>query len=105
MSTSEGRASKAQWCVSRYRDSYLEVRRYQYGRCDGIVQSKRGYDSIWVVVDRLTKLAHFIPVKTTYQADDLAKLYLKEIVSLHGAPKSIISDMGTQFTSHYWRSF
>ena len=63
------------------------------------------YDSIWVIVDRLTKSTHFIPVKTTYHAEDFSKIYLKEIVKLHGAPRSIILDRGTQFTSHYWRSF
>ena len=67
----------------------------------GLPKVRGGYDSIWVIVDRLTKSTHFIPVKTTYQAKDLAKIYLKEIVKLHGAPNSIISDRGTQFTSHY----
>ena len=71
----------------------------------GLPKARGGYDSIWVIVDRLTKSAHFIPVKTTYQAEDLAKIYLKEIISLHGAPNSIISDRGTQFTSHYWKFF
>ena len=53
------------------------------------------YDSIWVIVDRLTKSAHFIPVKMTYNAEKLAKLYISEIVRLHGVPLSIISDRGT----------
>ena len=52
------------------------------------------YDSIWVIVDRLTKSAHFIPVKVTYNAEKLAKLYISEIVRLHGVPLSIISDRG-----------
>src|SRR5688572_19789078 len=65
----------------------------------GLPKVRGGCDSIWVIVDRLTKSAHFIPVKTTYQAEDLAKIYLKEIKSLHGAPNSIISDRFTQFTS------
>ena len=56
----------------------------------GLPKVRGGYDSIWVIMDRLTKSAHFIPIKTTYQAEDLDKIYLKEIVSLHGAPKSII---------------
>ena len=58
-----------------------------------------------MIVDKLTKSAHFIPIKTTYQAEDLATIYLKEIVKLHGVPNSIISDRGTQFTSHYWKYF
>ena len=52
-------------------------------------------DSIWVIVDRLTKSAHFISVKVTYNAEKLAKIYVSEIVRLHGVPLSIISDRGT----------
>ena len=61
-----------------------------------------GYDSIWVVVDRLTKVAHFIPVKTTYTSAKLAKIYMTRIVCLHGVPRSIVSYRGTQFTSKFW---
>jgi hypothetical protein len=60
-----------------------------------------GYNSIWVVVDRLTKAAHFIPVKTTYNYAVLAELYMSQIVCLHGIPKKIVSDRGTQLTSHF----
>jgi hypothetical protein len=69
----------------------------------GLPRTKSGYDSIWVIVDRLTKVAHFIPVKTTYTSAKLADIYMKRIVSLHGVPKSIVSDRGTQFTSHFWK--
>jgi transposase InsO family protein len=69
----------------------------------GLPRTKSGYDSIWVVVDRLTKVAHFIPVKTTYTSARIAKIYMNQIVCLHGVPKSIVSDRGTQFTSHFWR--
>ncbi|KAM0911004.1 hypothetical protein ACQ4PT_013787 [Festuca glaucescens] len=69
----------------------------------GLPKTRSGYDSIWVVVDRLTKVAHFIPVKTTYTSAKLAKLYMSRIICLHGVPKSIVSDRGTQFTSHFWR--
>jgi transposase InsO family protein len=55
-------------------------------------------------MDRLTKVAHFIPVKTTYTSGQLADLYLSRTVSLHGVPKTIVSDRGTQFTSRFWRS-
>jgi transposase InsO family protein len=61
-----------------------------------------GYDSIWVIVDRLTKVAHFIPVKTTYTRLQLAKLYMPRIVCLHRVPKKIVSDRGTRFTSWFW---
>jgi hypothetical protein len=69
----------------------------------GLPKTRSGYDSIWVVVDRLTKVAHLIPVKTTYTSAKLAKIYMSRIICLHGVPKSIVSDRGTQFTSHFWR--
>jgi IS30 family transposase len=69
----------------------------------GLPHTERGFDSIWVIVDRLTKVAHFLPVKTKYSSAKLAKLYMERIVSLHGVPKKIVSDRGTQFTSHYWQ--
>jgi hypothetical protein len=62
-----------------------------------------GYDSIWVIVDHLTKVAHFIPVKTTYIGARLAELYISQIVCLHGSPKKIVSDRGSQFTSRFWQ--
>jgi hypothetical protein len=58
----------------------------------GLPHTRAGYDSIWVVVDHLTKVAHFIPVKTTYNSAVLAELYMSQIVCLHGIPKKIISD-------------
>ena len=67
----------------------------------GLPRSSRGYDSIWVIVDHLTKVAHFIPVNTTYDGSQLASLYIHHIVSLHGVPKEIVSDRGTQFTSRF----
>jgi hypothetical protein len=69
----------------------------------GLPKSNRGHDSIWVIVDRLSKVAHFIPVKTTYQGKQLADLYISRIVSLHGVPKVIVSDRGSQFTSRFWK--
>ncbi|WVZ63594.1 hypothetical protein U9M48_013215 [Paspalum notatum var. saurae] len=68
----------------------------------GFSRTQKGYNSIWVVVDRLTKVAHFIPVNTTYSSVKLAKLYISRIVCLHGIPKRIISDRRSQFTSHFW---
>jgi hypothetical protein len=69
----------------------------------GLPRTSAGYDSIWVIVDRLTKVAHFIPVKTTYSGAKLAELYMARIVCLHGVPKKIVSDRGSQFTSRYWK--
>ncbi|GJS25449.1 putative reverse transcriptase domain-containing protein [Tanacetum coccineum] len=63
-----------------------------------------GYDTIWVIVDRLTKSAHFLPMREDYKMDRLARLYLNEIVARHGVPISIISDRDSQFTSRFWQS-
>ena len=71
----------------------------------GLPPSRQHHDSIWVVVDRLTKSAHFLPVHTSYTAEDYARLYIRELVRLHGVPLSIISDRGTQFTSQFWKAF
>ena len=67
----------------------------------GLPRTSRKFDSIWVIVDRLTKSAHFLPVRTTYTVEEYAKLYIKEIVRLHGVPISIISDRGTQFITNF----
>jgi transposase InsO family protein len=67
----------------------------------GLPRTLSGHDSIWVIVDRLTKVAHFILVKTTYSGSQLAKLYMSRMVYLHGVPKKIVSDRGTQFTSMF----
>src|SRR6187399_2482953 len=67
----------------------------------GLPRTISGYDSIRVVVDRLTKVAHFIPVKTTYTNAKLAKIYMTRIVCLYGVPRSNVSDRGTQFTSKF----
>jgi transposase InsO family protein len=70
----------------------------------GLPRTLKGYDSIWVIVDRLTKVAHIILVNTTYKGSQLAELYMAQIVCLHGVPKKIISDRGSQFTSTFWKS-
>ena len=70
----------------------------------GLPKTQKGYDSIWVIVDWLTKAAHFLPVRTNYGGEKLAQLYVDKIVKLHGEPSRIISDRGTQFTSKFWKS-
>ncbi|GJS08502.1 putative reverse transcriptase domain-containing protein [Tanacetum coccineum] len=69
----------------------------------GLPRTPSGYDSIWVIVDRLTKSAHFLPVKTMDSMEKLTQLYLKEIVCRHGVPISIISDKDSKFASRFWR--
>nr|GEZ93768.1 reverse transcriptase domain-containing protein [Tanacetum cinerariifolium] len=70
----------------------------------GLPRTPSGYHSIWVIVDRLTKSAHFLSVKTTDSMEKLTQLYLKEVVCRHGVPISIISDRDSKFTSRFWRS-
>jgi hypothetical protein len=60
----------------------------------GLPRTPKGNDSVWVIVDRLTKVAHFVSVKTRYAIEKLADLYLEHILRLHGAPRSIVSDHG-----------
>ena len=71
----------------------------------GLPNTKRHFKSIWVIMDRMTKSSHFIPMKSTYRAEDYVILYIYEILSLHGIPLSIISNRIHQFTSHLWKSF
>jgi hypothetical protein len=68
----------------------------------GLPNTSRKHDSIWVIVDQLTKTAHFLPVHTTYNAKKYAEIYLDQIVRLHGIPKMIISDRGTLFVARFW---
>jgi hypothetical protein len=67
----------------------------------GLPNTSQRHDSIWIIVDRLTKTAHFIPVHTTYNAKKYAEIYLDQIVRLHGVPKMIISDRGAQFIAQF----
>ncbi|GJS67804.1 putative reverse transcriptase domain-containing protein [Tanacetum coccineum] len=67
-------------------------------------KTSTGHDAIWVIVDRLTKSAHFIPIRVTDSMETLTRLYIKEIVSRHGVPISIISDRDSHFTSKFWQS-
>ena len=70
----------------------------------GLPKTPRQHDAIWVVVDRLTKATHFLPIRQNNTLDKLAKLYIKETVRLHGIPMSIVSDRDPRFTSRFWQS-
>ncbi|GJT00889.1 putative reverse transcriptase domain-containing protein [Tanacetum coccineum] len=67
-------------------------------------RTSSGHDTIWVIVDRLTKSAHFLPMKKTDLMEKLMRLYLKEVVLRYGVPVLIISDRDSRFTSHFWQS-
>ncbi|KAG7583636.1 Ribonuclease H-like superfamily [Arabidopsis suecica] len=71
----------------------------------GLPRSPAKHDAVWVVVDRLTKSAHFVAVSETDGAERIAAKYIEEIVRLHGVPVSIVSDRDTRFTSHFWKAF
>ncbi|MCI64232.1 retrotransposon protein, partial [Trifolium medium] len=70
----------------------------------GLPRTAKGYDMIWVVVDRLTKSAQFIAIKTGMLVPKLAKIYVEQIVRLHGILSSIVSDRDPRFTSRFWES-
>jgi hypothetical protein len=70
----------------------------------GLPKTSNGHDSIWVIVDRLMKVARFIPVKIDYKGSKLAQLYIDHLLRLHGVPSRIVLDRGTQFTSKFWKS-
>jgi hypothetical protein len=68
----------------------------------GLPGTTKGFDSIWVIIDRHTKIAHFLPIKTDHPVAVYAQLYIARILSLHGVPKTIVSDRGPQFVSKFW---
>ena len=69
----------------------------------GFPMTWRQHDSIMVVVDKLKKAAHFIPVKSTYKTDDIANIFMKEIFKLHGLSKAIVFDRDVKFASNFWK--
>src|SRR3954467_12347446 len=71
----------------------------------GFPRTQKGNDAIFVVIDRLSKVAHFLPIRESITASQLEDLYVSRIVSLHGVPLEINSDRGSLFTSRFWQSF
>jgi hypothetical protein len=68
----------------------------------GLPLTAHKFDSIWVIVDRLTKSAHLIPISTKYRVEKYAEIYIARVLCLHGVPKTIISDRGSQFVARFW---
>ena len=63
------------------------------------------HDAVWVIVDQLTKSTHFLVVRMTFTLEEFCRLYIREIVGLHGVPMSIVSNRNPRFMSHFWKSF
>ncbi|KAD4385744.1 hypothetical protein E3N88_25913 [Mikania micrantha] len=86
------------------RNSGVEVGTNNYGFDYQATRTSSSHDTIWVIIDRLTKSAHLFPMRETFTMDKLARLYINEIVVCHGVPLSIISDRQSRFTSRFWQS-
>nr|GEY98213.1 retrotransposable element Tf2 [Tanacetum cinerariifolium] len=69
----------------------------------GLPRTQRRHDAIWVVVDRLTKSAHFLPIRKDYSVSRLVEIFQQEIVRLHGTPSAIVSDRDLRFASRFWK--
>nr|GEU29295.1 reverse transcriptase domain-containing protein [Tanacetum cinerariifolium] len=95
---------EAIWLIDTTRDSYMEIGNNNDGLRYKTTKTSNRHDIIWVIVDRLTKSAHFISTREINSMETLARLYIKEIVSRHGVPISIISDHDSHFTSRFWQS-
>ena len=68
-------------------------------------RTSQKHDAVWLIVDRLTKSAHFLAVRMTFTLEEFYRLYIREIVRLHGMSVSIISYQDPRFTAHFWKSF
>jgi len=99
---SEGKSQslESSWYISTF--AYTVMEDISMDFIVGLPNTSQKHDSIWVIVDRHTKMAHFIPVHTTYNAKRYAEIYLDRIVCLHGVPKTIISDRGAQLVARFW---
>ena len=68
-------------------------------------RTSRGHDAVWVIVDLFNKSAHFLVVRMTFTLEEFYRLYIREMLRLHGVIVSIVSDQDTKFTAHFWKSF
>ena len=99
---SQGQSFECSGYLTAPSHTILEMGGYLHGFYRGFTQPSRHHDSIWVIVDRLTKTAHFLPVHTTHKTEKYAEIYVDQIVRLHGIPRTIISDSGALFVARFW---
>ena len=102
VSKSKGRASSSFGIITTYQNTGVEWDRITMDFVVGLLLIGRKHNSVWVVIDRLTKSAHFLPLRIDNSIDKLTELYIKEIVRLHGIPISIISGRDPRFTLRFW---
>jgi len=103
LSASEGRAQEASGYSIAFASPEWIWKQISMDFIMGLSRTKKGNDSIWIIMDRLTKSAYFLSVKTNYTVDILGKIYTQEIVRLHGISVSILFDRGSSFTSTFWK--
>jgi hypothetical protein len=104
MSISQGRTSETYGVLATSPIPELKWEHISMNFVYGFPGASSGQDAVWVIVDRLTKTTHFLPIKMTYIMDWYTELYIKEIVRLHGIPVSIVSNWDPRFTSRFWHS-
>ena len=103
LSTSKGRETKAIWTSAAFTYSRMEMGHITMDFVFKLPPITQRHDGIWVVVDRLTKSAHFLPIREKFSPQKLADLFMNHIVGLHGVPVSIISDRDSCFTLRFWK--
>ena len=97
----QGGAPEASRAAPAIRDSGVEVGAHHDGLCDSLARTSRKHDAVWVIVDRLTKSAHFLAVWVTFTLEEFCRLYIREIVRLHGVLVSIVLDRDPRFTTQF----
>ena len=83
----------------------MEVGTCHDGLYDSLSMEVRKHDAIWVIMDQLTKSTHFLAVRMTFILEEFCRLYIREIVRIHGVPVSIVWDRDPRFTTHFWKNF
>ena len=78
---------------------------HHYDFVTHLPRTSQKHDAMWVIVDRLTKSAHFLSVRMTFTLEEFYRFYIREIVQLHGVPVSIVSNRDPRFTAQFWKSF